>query len=127
MFSRADKVKYEAIYIDTGFLSPAIHSPDGVRRARKSVRWTDFTDERAGRPWRGGTPSRQFVSHRLRRWGEEGPENGPVGEARPENDPVDHFQCRTGRQALASSPRPIAHAFMRQHSFKKRIDVFLRL
>ena len=25
----------------------------GVRRARKTVRWTVFTDERAGRPWKG--------------------------------------------------------------------------
>ena len=30
---------------------------EGVRRARKTIRWIVFTDERAGRPWRGGTPS----------------------------------------------------------------------
>ena len=35
------------------FIRRMPQAPAGVRRARKSVRWTDFTDERAGRPWMG--------------------------------------------------------------------------
>ncbi len=42
---------HETIFCYAEFLSPAIHSPDGVRRARKTIQWIVFTDERAGRPW----------------------------------------------------------------------------
>ena len=71
------------------FIAPL--SP-GVRRARTTVRWTVFSENRPAGP--GFPQGREAKARGFPAWGSEGPENRPVA----------CFQRRTGRQALEAPP-----------------------